>query len=138
MKTGLRQRILDYVLEQYGTQPAYLWSASPETCALRHRADGKWYGVVMSVSRSALGLEGDGRVDVLNVKLSPSLIGSLTGQKGYLPGYHMNKTYWLSVLLDGTVAMEDILPLLALSHQATARRITGKKRPPGKDREDGE
>ena len=27
------------------------------------------------------------------------LIGSLRGQKGYFPAYHMNKEKWISVLL---------------------------------------
>lgn len=43
---------------------------------------------------------------------------------GFLPGYHMNKTNWLSILLDGTVSDEQILDLLDLSFQMTAKKKT--------------
>ena len=38
-------------------------------------------------------------MDVLNVKSDPLLIGSLRGQDGYFPAYHMNKEKWLSIQL---------------------------------------
>ena len=34
-----------------------------------------------------------------NVKSDPLLIGSLRGQDGYFPAYHMNKEKWLSIQL---------------------------------------
>jgi len=33
---------------------------------------------------------------------------------GFLPGYHMNKKNWLSILLDGTVSDDQILIILML------------------------
>ena len=39
---------------------------------------------------------------------------------GILPGYHMNKSSWLSILLDGTVGDALILDLLDRSFEITA------------------
>ena len=36
--------------------------------------------------------------------------------KGFLPGYHMNKENWLTVLLDGTVEEAKILDFLDMSY----------------------
>lgn len=58
---------------------------------LRHNDNNKWYGVVLEVFADKLGLPEAGIVDVLNVKSDPLLIGSLRGQDGYFPAYHMNK-----------------------------------------------
>ena len=58
---------------------------------LRHNDNNKWYGVVLEVSTDKLGLPEADIVDVLNVKSDPLLIGSLRGQDGYFPAYHMNK-----------------------------------------------
>ena len=54
----------------------------------------------MNVPEHRLGLPGDGSVNVLDVKCDPRMIGSLLSEKGFLPAYHMNKSTWISVLLD--------------------------------------
>ena len=68
-----------------------------DTPAVRHSDNNKWYGVVLVVSADKLGLPEAGIIDVLNVKSDPLLIGSLRGQDGYFPAYHMNKEKWLSI-----------------------------------------
>ena len=45
-----------------------------------------------------------------------------------IPAYHMNKQHWISVILDGTMAEEDVLRLIADSHALTAPKAP--KRPP--------
>lgn len=75
----------------------------------------------MDVRRSRLGLFGDDPVDIINVKVSDLMYRDfLLQQEGFLPGYHMSKGNWISVLLDGTVSLETILTLIDTSFQATA------------------
>ena len=74
----------------------------------------------MDVPKSRLGLEGDEPVTVLDVKCSPLMVGSLLSEKGFLPAYHMNKSSWISILLDGSVPDEKITPLLELSYDSVA------------------
>ena len=76
----------------------------------------------MRVARQRLGLAGEGALDVLNVKCDPILIGSLRAEPGFLPAYHMNKTTWVSILLDGSVPDERISFLLGLSYGLVAPR----------------
>lgn len=124
-----RERVADYALEVYGTEPEYLWENDPSG-VFRHPASKKWYGIVMSVSRERLGLEGPGSVEILNVKCGPLLAGSLLEQKGFLPAYHMSKGNWVSVLLDGTLEDGEIFPLLDLSYENVspkARRRSKKE-----------
>ncbi len=120
-----RQFVLDYAEENYGTVPEYPWEGTPDAAVLRHRTNKKWYGLVMSVSRKTLGLEGSGSADILNVKCDPQLIGSLLMKKGFLPAYHMNKTHWLSILLDGSVDAQETAMLLDESFGLTS---SGKRR----------
>ena len=87
---------------------------------LRRADNDKWYGVILSVAGSKLGLEDDNIIDVINLKSDPMLIGSLRGQKGYFPAYHMNKEKWISVLLGDAGLDEPIKNLLALSYELTA------------------
>ncbi len=77
----------------------------------------------MDVPRDRLGLDGNGRVDILNVKLGdPLLAGFLTQQPGYFRGYHVSRGNWISILLDGTVSMEEIGQWIDESFRVTASK----------------
>lgn len=71
-----RKDVFEYVKKQYGTVPEYLWKESPESAVLRHK-NGKWYAVLMQVKKSKLELEGEGTVDIINVKCEPDMVGVL-------------------------------------------------------------
>lgn len=110
-----RKEIFEYVKKQYGTIPEYLWSSSPDSAVLRHQ-NGKWYAVIMNVERSKLGLDGDGTVEIIDVKCDPEMTGMIIQTYGFLPGYHMNKQHWITILLDGTVRESKILDFLDMSY----------------------
>ena len=119
--SDVKDAILRYAGEQYGSQPEYLWKKYPGYAVLRHQGHAKWYAVMMNVEKSKLGLDGGGMVDILDVKCDKVLIGSLLDNKGFLPAYHMNKANWISVLLDGSVSTEEITLLLDMSYQLTGK-----------------
>ena len=119
-----RQELFTWIHQQYGTEPEYPWH--DRNAVLRHKDNNKWYGVVLEVSADKLGLPEAGIVDVLNVKSDPLLIGSLRGQDGYFPAYHMNKEKWLSIQLGKPELDDAIKDLLSLSYELTAP----KKRKP--------
>ena len=110
-----RKDVFEYVKKQYGTVPEYLWKESPESAVLRHK-NGKWYAVLMQVKKSKLELEGEGTVDIINVKCEPDMVGVLIETYGFLPGYHMNKEHWITMLMDGTVSEAKILDFLDMSY----------------------
>lgn len=80
------------------------------------------YGVIIEVDRSKLGMDGTGVVDVLNVKCDPTIIGMLRMQPGFYPAYHMNKEKWVSILLCGPAADDEIKELIEFSYQLTSSR----------------
>ena len=114
-KRGMdREAVFQLAKRKYGTEPEYPWK--DRNAVLRHRENQKWYGVVLEVGREKLGIQGDGKVDVLNVKCDPMLIGSLRTKKGFYPAYHMNKEKWISILLEEPETQEMIAHLLDLSY----------------------
>ena len=112
MKT---EEIFEYVQKQYGTVPEYLWSKSPDSVVLRHK-NGKWYAVFMTVEKSKLGLEGNDLVAIMDVKCDPEMTSMIIQTYGFLPGYHMNKQHWITILLDGSVSEAKILDFLDMSY----------------------
>lgn len=116
-----REEIFEYVKKQYGTIPEYLWSSSPDSAVLRHH-NGKWYAVIMNVERSKLGLDGDDTVEIIDVKCDPEMTGMIIQTYGFLPGYHMNKQHWITILLDGIVGESKILDFLDMSYDLIDRK----------------
>lgn len=108
-------------MDKYGARPEYLWARWPNYAILRRADNKKWYGAILDVPRERLGLAGTDVVDVLNVKCDAGLYAFINGENGILRGYHMGGT-WVSVLLDGTVAREQIFALLDASYKLVGPR----------------
>jgi len=114
-----REEILSYVKEKFDTEPDYPWVRYPDYAVLRHHRDGKWYGVIMNVPRVKLGLSGEGRVDIINLKGHPEFNGLLRSQQGILPAYHMNKEHWITIVLDSPFPKGEIFNLINSSYDLT-------------------
>jgi len=108
----MREELLQYARNQYGTEPEHLWASYPNYEVLRHASNNKWYGIIMDVERRKLDLPGEGRVDIAVVKARPEDVALLREADGCLPAYHMNKQHWVSVLLDGSVEAPCVFQLL--------------------------
>ena len=129
---SFRQDVYAYVKKKYKSKIEYLWKRYPNYGIFRHADNQKWYGLIMDVRRDKLGLSGEEYTDILNVKLDDLLFRDiLIRQEGYLPGYHISRGNWISILLDGTVPLDDIKKLIDISYEVTASKETKQKlRPP--------
>ncbi len=114
-----RKEILAYAKAQFKVEPDYPWARTPNYAILRHVHNRKWFAAIVDVREDKLGLTGGKLVDALNLKCDPVMIGSLRGQHGILPAYHMNKEHWITVLLSGSIAKEDVYRLIDLSYDLT-------------------
>ena len=106
-----RKILLDYVKETYGTIPEEPWKDNNHA-TIKTPNSKKWYGIFMSIPYKTLGLERNGKIDVLNVKLNPELIESLIDKKHFFPAYHMNKKYWITILLDSDTDLNLVKSLI--------------------------
>lgn len=126
--TGLREEVLKLVYDRYGVKEEYLWHEDPDSAVLRHKENRKWFALIMYVKRFSLGLFGEGSIDVLNLKCGSDLAGSLRLREGILPAYHMNRKHWISILLDGTVPLDQISSLIDISFDLTERKSASSRR----------
>ena len=113
-----KQEFLEYCLNTYGTSADYPFDEDFETAVLRHVDNRKWYAIVMRVSRRKFGFDSNEVIDVANLKLPTEMFGSFGAADGVYPAYHMNKLYWISVLLPD--APDDVVQFLVnVSFEAT-------------------
>ncbi|MFD1386756.1 MmcQ/YjbR family DNA-binding protein [Oceanobacillus oncorhynchi subsp. oncorhynchi] len=117
--TVSREAVLHYAKRKYITEPDYPWAKFSNYAVLRHKENSKWFGLLMDVDKEKLNIEGEGTVDVLNVKCDPELSSILRKENGILPAYHMNKEHWISILLDGSISEDEIFQLVDASYHLT-------------------
>ena len=120
------RRIFEYIGAQYGARPEYLWRKYPEFAVFRNCHNNKWFAMIMNITADKLGLRGTDMVYVLNIHCSPSLLATVLNDGDFLPGYHMNKATWSTIVLDGHLTDAQIFPLIQASYESVAPAAHGK------------
>ncbi len=110
------------IYSKYGDKPVFMWEKYPTFGVFKNPDSDKWYFLVMNIERNKLGEKTKGYVEVANLKLDPKEILELVGEKGFYQAYHMNKKYWITIALDGTLTDERILELIEKSHAFTLKK----------------
>ena len=113
-KYSQTNRIANLIYEKYGDNPLFPWD--DENGVFKNPSSEKWYGIIMRINKGKLDKKYDSEVEVLNVKLDKDEINCLVEKDGYFRAYHMNKTYWISIVLDDTLKDEEIMDKVAKSH----------------------
>ncbi len=117
----------DYIKNNYNAEPEFPWSKYPSYEVFRHKNNKKWFALIMNISKDKLGLQGNDSVDVVNLKCSPMLIGTLIDGESIFSAYHMSKANWITVVLDENIDEDKIKMLLDISFEMTAVKIKSKR-----------
>ncbi len=108
------------IIDKYGDLPEFLWDDDLNG-VFRNSINKKWYALIMHINMNKFTNE-DRVVDVLNIKLDPEEIINLLNKKGFYKAYHMNKKYWISIVLDNTVSNSTIIELIDKSYQLSLKK----------------
>lgn len=107
---------MGFMQEHCGAQPEFLWKGYPDYAAFRVKENGKWFAVIMHVSRSRLGLPGPRSVEVINLKDTPQEVKKRLETDGFLRADHMDRTNWYTVCLDDTAEDRQLKALISRSY----------------------
>ena len=116
-----------YILETYHAEDDRPWVEYPMHQVFRHPANKKWFALAMTITRDKLGLEGEGFIDAVNLKCDPLLVDAMRQEPGFFPAYHMNKTHWITVALDGSADDEKLRFVLERSFDLTKPKMGRRK-----------
>ena len=95
-----RAQLTQEIEDHYGAAAEYIFRDEPDICVFRHAGNRKWFAIMMKVSGLSLGLRDPEPLDIVNFKADPMYIGSMLGEPGFYPAYHMNKTHWITAVLE--------------------------------------
>ena len=91
----------------------------PNWCVMRHKKNKKTFALIY---------EKDGHIWI-NVKCDPEWRDFWRETfASVVPGYHMNKEHWNSIILDGTVPDKEIRRMISESYDLTKPKGKGKEK----------
>lgn len=103
----VRKQLIDYCLTLPGAYEDYPFDDFNLT-VMRHGYNKKTFALIF---------ERMGNIWV-NVKCEPNKAEFLRSvHKSVIPGYHMNKTHWNSIIIDGSVPNEAVCAMIADSYE---------------------
>ena len=117
-----RSELENHILQTYGVKAEYPWAKFPNYAVFRHEHNRKWFAVIMDLPKEKLGIEEEGIIDAVNLKCDPDMIGSLRMESGFYPAYHMDKSNWISVVLNDGIDSEKLEWLIEMSFDLTGKR----------------
>ena len=120
-----KEELITYIAGRYSTDAEYPWN--DDNFIFRHQNNRKWFAVAMRVPYQRLGISREGLVDIVDVKCGPLFMDAYRRQSGILPGYHMNKDHWITILLDGSADDELIKELFEISYDLTNSKTKSRK-----------
>ena len=120
--------VIDYARLTYGNEPEYLWKKFSDNAVLRRKDTRTWYAVLLTVSRDKLGFDSDETVEVIDLRMPPESATEFIDGKRFLPGYHMNKKHWFTIVLDGSGPTEEILKLIDVSYELANKKAKRAKK----------
>ena len=118
---NIKEKILEYALDKYNSVGDKPFENDDNSLVLRCD-NNKWYALIMSVSYKKFGYNIEDMVDCMNIKLSPESIDKYVDNKYFFPAYHMNKKYWISVLLVESLPLDITYKLLDESYNLVSKK----------------
>ena len=109
-------RITKLIKEKYKDEPEFLWSKFPEFRIFRNKDNKKWYAIIMNITKNKLNLNSNDEVYIINIKLDPEEIETLLDNNKFYPAYHMNKKYWITIILDENISDNEIMNFINKSY----------------------
>ena len=108
------KRVISHITDEFGVKPEFLWpKQSPNYCVFRNGRNKKWFGIVMVIPGSKLGLDTDKDVDIIDLKFDDGEAADFAHDNANVfPGWHMNKRNWITLVLDDRMSDKAVFELI--------------------------
>lgn len=106
-----KQELIKMCVDLGNAVSYYPFEADNKNCAVRHTANKKWFAMIYEMQGKLC----------INLKCEPMRADFLRSvYNDVVPGYHMNKTHWNTVYLNGDVPEDMLLEMIKESYRLTA------------------
>ncbi len=115
----LKSEIIEMCLSFNNVYQDFPFKSKLNYSVIRHRSNKKIFALVYTKDD----------VTFVNLKAEPMMADLLKQMyKAVVPGYHMNKQHWISVILDGTIGDDEIKRFVSNSFDLTKPSVKQKRK----------
>lgn len=111
----------EFLQTNFNVKPDFPWADTPDYAVYRCKNQ-KWFALVMNISFKQLGFQSEEKVWVVNIKADSQKIPNLIDNKSIFPAYHMNKKYWITILLTAVTDFEKLCELTRESFRVVEKK----------------
>lgn len=106
----IKENYVDFLHSYFNAPGDNPWAEEPDDSSTVYRCpNNKWFALVMQIKFKNLGFESDEPVWAVNLKAEN--VEAISDKKSIFPAYHMNKKYWITVLLTAVTDFEKLCEL---------------------------
>ena len=110
LSQDIKEKYVDFLHSYFNAPGDNPWEAEPYDSSTVYRCpNNKWFALIMQIKFKNIGFESDEPVWAVNLKAEN--IEAITDKKSIFPAYHMNKKYWITVLLTAVTDFEKLCEL---------------------------
>ena len=117
----LKDDYIAWIKSKFGAEPDYPWPDDAPYSFVFRCPNEKWFALVMRIKYRQLGLTGDEKVWVVNMKAEQDAIPNLVDHKSIFPAWHMNKKHWITILLTAVTDFNKLCELTEKSYELVTR-----------------
>ena len=111
----IKEKYVDFLHSYFNAPGDNPWAAQEGTPSTVFRCPNKkWFALLMQIKFKNLGFESDEPVWAVNLKAEN--VEAITDKKSIFPAYHMNKKYWITVLLTAVTDFDKLCELTKKSY----------------------
>lgn len=112
------KEIINYIKEKYDDELEFLWEKYDNNAIWRNKINQKWYGLLLTVSYDKLYANSNlnNLIEIIDLRYPKGENLNIVDNEKFFLGYHMNKSSWITIILDGRVETEKIKRLIDNSY----------------------
>lgn len=116
INVDIKSQYIDFLEQELAVKGDYPWEGDTTSAVYRCKNQ-KWFALIMKIKFKNLGFESDEPVWAVNLKADAEKIPDLVDRKSIFPAYHMNKKYWITVVLTSVTNLDKLKQLTLRSKE---------------------
>lgn len=138
-KEYIKEKYVEFLKKEFNVMPDFPWAGKKDNAsksssfksklfsdyAVFRCKNNKWFSLIMNITYKNLGLKNalpDEKVFVVNLKADAEKIKEIVDSKSVFPAYHMNRKYWITVLLTKVTNFEKLCELTKRSYELVSKK----------------
>lgn len=115
-KNKQTKEVIKYIKEKYNDDLEFLWEKFDDNGIWRNKKNKKWYAALLTVKATYFDIDSCDIIEIIDLRYEKGKTSAIIDNKKVFPGYHMNKSSWITIKLDGSMDNLELFKLIDNSY----------------------